>query len=67
MTWLPTVDTGGASASIDKRLLALVGVVVIGGGGYFAYSQFGKSDSSTASTPVPVAAAPVAVQIRLPR
>lgn len=51
--------------SIDKRLLAVIGVVVVAGGGYLLYNQFGKSDSSSSSTPAP-AVAPVAPRYDFP-
>jgi hypothetical protein len=44
----------------NKALLALAAVVILGGGGYFGYTQLSKSDSSTAtSTPI-TSAAPAA-------
>jgi hypothetical protein len=53
--------------SIDKRLLAVIGVVVVAGGGYLAYSHFSKSSSSSsASAPIVPATAPAAPKYDFP-
>ncbi len=65
----PSADGGhrrSGRRNIDKRLLAVIGVVVVAGGGYLLYNQFGKSSSSTASTPVAPAAVPAAPKYDFP-
>jgi hypothetical protein len=65
----PNADSGHRRTgrrSIDKRLLAVIGVVVVAGGGYLAYSHFGKSSSSGASTPIAPAVVPAAPKYDFP-
>lgn len=66
----PTADSGRRRTGrrgIDKRLVAVIGVVVVAGGGYLAYSHFSKSSSnSSASAPIVPATVPAAPKYHFP-